>query len=154
MQPTSSSTKQAIYQQFLAMEQQILHAESFAKWRASFELKTTFTHSEPGDIKCDLDIRLAHWPEGVVIKLYKHKALAILPAVKDPATVSENLDIEPMAVKFWKDSYYFSKRTDLDEGRYVLREGNDMELSHAQQCLDRLIEFIVDIEQNLDLAER
>jgi len=136
----------AIEQQFAAMEQQILGADMFAAWRGSFEIRKVIVTKENADIKCDLDVRLSHWPEGVEIKLYKHKALAVLPAVKDESVVREYLAIEPMPAKFWKDCFYFSHRTDLDDARYVLREGNEMTMADSQRCLEMLKGFIEEIE--------
>ncbi|MCV6587994.1 MAG: hypothetical protein OIF57_03035 [Marinobacterium sp.] len=142
----------AIEQQFMAIEQQILSAETFAAWHGSFEIKKVIVSKEGADNKCDLDVRLLHWPEGVVIKLYKHKALAVLPCVEDETVVRQYLGREPVPCKFWKDRYYFSHRTDLDDGRYVLRDGNAMTLSDGDRCLEMLKEFIVEIEDILAAA--
>ncbi|WP_315982635.1 hypothetical protein [Aliamphritea spongicola] len=99
------------------------------------------------DIKYDLDVRLQHWPEGVVVKVYKHKALAALPSVNNAAVACEYLKTEEaVAAKFWKETFYFSHRTDLDDARYVLREGNDMAEEDAVTCLNMLKGFIEEIE--------
>jgi len=143
----------AIEQQFAAIEQQIFCADMFSPWRGSFEVKKVYVSKENADIKLDLDVRLAHWPEGVSVKVYKHKALAVLPYVKDESVVRENLGTEPMPAKFWKESFYFSRRIDLDEGRYVLREGNEMTMANGQQCLDMLKAFIIEIEEILAEAK-
>ncbi|WP_432470845.1 hypothetical protein [Amphritea sp. HPY] len=129
-----------------AIEGQIFSGEMFAQWRGSFEVKKVYIKKENADIKCDLDVRLKHWPEGVVVKVYKHKALAVLPSVNDDKVAREQLKQEPVPSKFWKDTFYFSHRTDLDDARYVLREGNDMTDADADTCLTMLKGFIDDIE--------
>lgn len=129
------------------IETQIFSGDMFAQWRGSFEVKKVYIKKENADIKCDLDVRLQHWPEGVVVKVYKHKALAALPSVNDATVACEYLKIEEAtAVKFWKETFYFSHRTDLDDARYVLREGNDMTEDDAGTCLTMLKGFIEDIE--------
>jgi len=137
---------QEIERKFDGIEQQIFAGEMFAQWRGSFEVKKTYVKKENADINLDLDVRLMHWPEGVVVKVYKHKALAALPYVKDEEVVREHLKSEPQPAKFWKDAFYFSRRTDLDDGRYVLREGNDMTDADAETCLQMLKEFIEEVE--------
>ncbi|MEH6578932.1 MAG: hypothetical protein V7731_17860 [Amphritea sp.] len=129
-----------------AIESQIFSGDMFAQWRGSFEVKKVYIKKENADIKCDLDVRLQHWPEGVVVKVYKHKALAVLPSVNDENIAREHLKKEPMPSKFWKDTFYFSHRTDLDEGRYVLREGNDMTDADGNTCLEMLKGFIEEVE--------
>jgi len=128
------------------MERQIFEGDMFAQWRGGFQVKKTYVKKENADIKCDLDVRLNHWPEGVEVKVYKHKALAVLPCVKDAGVVQKHLNKEPIPCKFWKDAFYFSHREDLDEGRYVLREGNDMTEADAQTSLNMLKSFIEEIE--------
>ena len=131
---------------FDALEQTIFKGSMFDAWRGSFEVKKTDLKKENGDIKCDLDVRLQHWPEGVVVKVYKHKALAALPSVNNADIAREFLKQEPLPSKFWKDTFYFSHRTDLDDARYVLREGNEMTPSDADTCLTMLKGFIEEIE--------
>lgn len=131
---------------FDRIEKQIFSGEQFAQWRGSFEVKKVYIKKENADIKCDLDVRLKHWPEGVVVKVYKHKALAALPSANDADIAREFLKQEPVPSKFWKDTFYFSHRTDLDDARYVLREGNDMTEADAAICLAMLKGFIEEIE--------
>jgi len=128
------------------IEEQVLNGQLFAQWRAGVQVKKTTVKKLDASIKCDLDIRLEHWPASVEVKVYKHKALAVLPGVKDEGVVREHLNIQPMPCKFWKETFYFSHRTDLDEGRYVLREGNDMTSADVTTCLAMLHGFIEEIE--------
>lgn len=138
-----------IENKFDEIETQIVNGELFAPWRGSFEVKKVYIKKEDEDIKCDLDVRLKHWPEGVVIKVYKHKALAVLPYIKDADVAREHLNTDPMPAKFWKDAFYFSHRSDLDDGRYVLREGNKMTDADAATCLAMLKGFIVEVNEIL-----
>lgn len=150
MSNTINQITQAIEDKFSTLEATLFSGEMFANWRGSFEVKKVYLKKEGADIKCDLDIRLSHWPEGVFVKVYKHKALAVLPYVKDEAVVRAHLKTEPVPCKFWKDAFYFSHIDDLDEGRYVLREGNNMTDADGQQCLDMLKTFIEEIESILN----
>lgn len=138
-----------IENKFDEIESQIFKGELFAQWRGSFEVKKVYIKKENDDIKCDLDVRLKHWPEGVVVKVYKHKALAVLPYVKDEDVARDHLKQEPMPAKFWKEAFYFSHRTDLDEGRYVLREGNEMTDTDAAACVEMLKTFIEEVNDIL-----
>ena len=61
------------------IERQIFEGDMFSAWGGGFQVKKTYIQKENSDIKCDLDVRLEHWPEGVEVKLYKHKTLAVLP---------------------------------------------------------------------------
>ena len=141
---------QQIENYFDHIETQIFSGDMFVQWRGSFEVKKVYIKKENADIKCDLDVRLQHWPEGVVVKIYKHKALAALPSVNNASVACEYLKAdEAVAVKFWKETFYFSLRTDLDDARYVLREGNDMNEDDAGTCLNMLKGFIEETESIL-----
>lgn len=141
---------QQIENYFTHIETQIFSGDMFAQWQGAFEVKKVCVKKDNADIKYDLDVRLQHWPEGVVVKVYKHKALAALPSVNNPAVACEYLKTEAaVAAKFWKDTFYFSHRTDLDDARYVLREGNDMTEEDAVTCLNMLKGFIEDTESIL-----
>jgi len=140
---------QHIEAKFDEIESQIFSGELFTPWRGTFEVKKVYIKKENADIKCDLDVRLQHWPEGVVVKVYKHKALAVLPYVKDETVAREHLKLNPMPAKFWKEAFYFSRRTDLDEGRYVQREGNEMTDADTGTCLQMLRAFIEEINSIL-----
>ncbi|GGK79296.1 hypothetical protein [Amphritea balenae] len=135
---------------FDGIEHTIFNGSMFAPWRGSFEVKKVYIKKDNADIKCDLDVRLQHWPEGVVVKVYKHKALAALPSVNNADIAREFLKQEPVPSKFWKETFYFSHRTDLDDARYVLREGNDMTPADADTCLTMLKGFIEEIEAILN----
>ena len=137
---------QQIEAYFDGIEHTIFKGPMFDQWRGSFEVKKTYIKKENGDIKCDLDVRLSHWPEGVVVKVYKHKALAALPSCNSADITRELLKQDAVPAKFWKDTFYFSHRTDLDDARYVLREGNEMTAGDADTCLMMLKGFIEEIE--------
>lgn len=141
-----NSITQQIETYFDGIEKEIFSGELLAQWRGSFEVKKIYVKKENADIKCDLNVRLQHWPEGVVVKLYKHKALAALPASDNAEITSEYLNKEAVPAKFWKETFYFSHATDLDDSRYVLREGNDMTQTDADTCLNMLKGFIEEIE--------
>lgn len=136
---------QQIEIKFNDIESKIFSGDMFSQWRGSFEIKKVYVKKENADIKCDLDIRLKHWPEGVSVKVYKHKALAVLPYVKDQQVCKAHLNTEPTPCKFWKDAFYFSHMTDLDQGRYILLEGNDMSDEDANTCLSKIKMYIEEI---------
>ena len=133
------------------VENRIFNDECFSKWRGTFEVKKTYVKKDNTDIKCDLDVRLQHWPEGVVVKIYKHKALAVLPSCNDENITSSYLNKDAVPSKFWKNTFYFSNRTDLDDARYILREGNEMKVEDINTCIEMLHEFIKEIENITNL---
>lgn len=136
---------QSIELKFDDIEQAIFSGELFSPWRGSFEVKKTIIKKENADIKCDFDIRLKHWPQGVYIKVYKHKALGVLPYVKDHHLCEQYLDDAPVPCKFWKESFYFSNISDLDQGRYVLLDGNKMSVQDTHRCIQKIIEYIQEV---------
>ncbi|KGJ91536.1 hypothetical protein [Colwellia psychrerythraea] len=143
---------QQIESKFNDIENNIFSGTIFSQWRGSFEVKKVYLKKENADIKCDLDIRLKNWPEGIFVKVYKHKALAVLPYVKDQQVCEEYLSTEATPCKFWKDAFYFSNMTDLDQDRYVLLEGNNMSDEDTDICLSKLKTHIEEI--NTILANR
>ena len=136
---------QQIESKFNDIENKIFSGSMFSQWRGSFEVKKVYLKKENADIKCDLDIRLKNWPEGVYIKVYKHKALAVLPYVKDQQVCKDHLTTEPTLCKFWKDAFYFSHMIDLDQDRYVLLEGNGMSDEDGNTCLSKVKTHIEEI---------
>lgn len=140
---------QKIESKFNEIENEIFYGSRFSQWRGSFEVKKVYLKKENDDIKCDLDIRLKNWPEGVSIKVYKHKALAVLAYVKDQQVCKEHLTTEPSPCKYWKDAFYFSNMIDLDQDRYVLLEGNGMTDEDADICLSKLKTHIEEINEIL-----
>ncbi|KGJ95798.1 hypothetical protein [Thalassotalea sp. ND16A] len=145
MSDNINSITQQIEIKFNEIESKIFSGNMFSQWRGSFELKKVYLKKENADIKCDLDIRLKHWPEGISVKVYKHKALAVLPYVKDRQICKDHLNTEPTPCKFWKDAFYFSLMTNLDQGRYVLLEGNDMSDEDTHTCLGKIKMHIEEI---------
>lgn len=141
---------QQIESKFNDIENKILFGDMFSQWRGSFEIKKVYLKKENTDIKCDLEIRLKQWPEGVLIKAYKHKALGVLPYVKDKEICKTHLNTEPTPCKFWKDAFYFSHMIDLDQGRYVLLEGNDMSDEDTNTCLNKIKMHIEEINTILE----
>lgn len=135
-----------IERQFETIETYVFSHEHFDEWRGAFEIKKTVVKKENEDIKYDLDIRLKHWPEGIYIKVYKHKALGVFCYVKDVAVCNEFLEQPSVACKFWKESFYFSNLTGLDKSRYVLMDGNDMQQSETNDCISRIVACITETE--------
>lgn len=131
-------TAEKIESNFDKIEHQIFNSEMFSKWRGSFEVKKVYVKKENADIKCDLDIRLLHWPEGVSIKAYKHKALGVFAYLKDEAECEKHLNIKAVPCKYWRESFYFSRMENLDQDRYVLLEGNEMQDVETELCLEKI----------------
>jgi hypothetical protein len=132
---------------FNQIENEIFNGDMFSAFRGSFEVKKLYVKKENADIKCDLDIRLKEWPEGVYIKAYKHKALGVLPYIKDDVICQRYLNVKPVPCKFWKDSFYFSHADNLDQDRYVQLDGNTMTGLDTETCLLRIKVYIDEINQ-------
>lgn len=135
-----------IERQFETIETSVFNDGMFHEWRGAFEVKKTVVKKENEDIKYDLDIRLKHWPEGVYIKVYKHKALGVFCYVKDLEVCGALLEQPPVACKFWKDSFYFSNESGLDQSRYVLMDGNEMQGTDTNDCIVRIVACIKEAE--------
>lgn len=132
------ATADRVESNFEYIENEIFNGEMFSKWRGSFEVKKVYVKKENADIKCDLDIRLGSWPEGVSIKAYKHKALGVFAYLKDELVCEKYLNIKAVPCKYWRDSFYFSRFENLDQDRYVLLEGNDMKDTETKLCLEKI----------------
>lgn len=78
------------------------------------------------------------WPDGISIKVYKHKALGVFAYSKDKEQCQALLKTDPVPCKFWRDSYYVSHMGNLDQERYVLLEGNEMSKQEALECLEKV----------------
>lgn len=138
---------QKIEQYFNQIEKEIFSGELFTSYRGSFEVKKIYVKKENADIKCDLEIRLKEWPEGIYIKVYKHKALGVLPYVKDEQLCQDFLKTQAIPCKFWKESFYFSHQGNLDQERYVKLEGNAMSDDDTEVCLARIQTYIEEINR-------
>lgn len=135
---------------FEDIEQAIFASEMFLPWRGAFEITKKIIKKENEDIKYDLDIRLKHWPSGISIKVYKHKALGVFCYVKDQSLCQQYLTTAPVPCKFWRDSFYFSNLSNLDDVRYVLKNGNDMQDKDTLDCIDRIKACIKETNTILD----
>jgi len=147
MSDNIKAISQRIELNFNQIENEIFNGDLFSGFRGAFEVKKLYVKKENADIKCDLDIRLQEWPEGVYIKVYKHKALGVLPYIKDEKICQKFLKVKPLACKFWKESFYFSHCENLDQERYVQLDGNTMTNADTDNCLLRIKAYIVEINQ-------
>lgn len=141
----SSTINDFIESEFNRIENSLFFSDNVNKYRGLFEVKKVYVKKENEDIKCDLDIRLKHWPEGVYVKVYKHKALGVFAYVKDEALCQSYLKEQAIACKFWRNAYYFSHFKNLDEDRYVLREGNNMNQDDTQTCLNKILAHLDEV---------
>ncbi|MEY8201011.1 MAG: hypothetical protein RPS47_17365 [Colwellia sp.] len=89
---------QQIESKFNDIENKIFSGSMFSQWRGSFEVKKVYLKKENADIKCDLDIRLKNWPEGVYIKVYKHKALCGSTLCKRSTSLQRSFNYRAYAV--------------------------------------------------------
>lgn len=145
MSDTINETAKKIELNFDLIEKEVFEGDRFLAWRGSFEVKKVYVKKENGDIKCDLDIRLQQWPEGISIKVYKHKALGVFAYLKDESACEEMLKTEAIPCKFWKESFYFSHMQNLDKERYVLLEGNNMGEDETETCLHMMTTHLKEI---------
>lgn len=149
MSNSIDATAQKIEMYFNQIEDEVFKGDTFLEWRGSFEIKKVYVKKEKSDIKCDLDIRLIDWPEGVFVKVYKHKALGVFAYIKDEPVCQDYLKAVAVPCKFWKESFYFSQQENLDQARYILLEGNGMSRTDTQDCLDKIKNHIVEVNKIL-----
>lgn len=131
-------TADKIEAHFDTIENEIFNGDAFLKWRGSFDMKKVIIKKEGADVKIDYDIRLLNWPDGLSIKVYKHKALGVFAYLKDEEECQKYLNEKPVACRYWRESFYFSHRENLDSERYVLLEGNEMQDNDTHQCLEKI----------------
>jgi hypothetical protein len=84
----------------------------------------------------DLHVRLQHWPKGVWVKIYKHTWFGVFPFICMDDLASHGVAFKlTTAVASWKGLRYVCAQQDLDEGRRVLREGDQFTDEHVEIAL-------------------
>lgn len=115
-------------------------------------------HYEPKDhnkevVHCDLDFRLKSWPEGVWIKIYKHTWFAVFPFIHeaDLANLGSDcpLSISHRDARSWQGYRYVTTRQDLDDGRKVRANGNELTEDDINVALGLVAGYIREINESL-----
>ena len=126
----------------------------FSQWAGQIE---TRQRRKPKENWFALDIRLAHWPAGVWVKIFKHNMFGVFPYFQN-----EHLDalkmhlpaftLMPKAIAGWNDHYAASSGFASIEARRVLGKGDEVTDAHVRQALSMARDCVVDIENELSRA--
>lgn len=140
---------------FNDIESRIKTDAAFAKVAHEIEVTKKVEDSSKYVVTCDLDVRLKSWPEGVMVRLYKHNWLGVFPYVsgemRDSATaISKILGCYPnKQVNAWQNKYYVSSNPNLDKERMVNSDGNSISLEDVNTVLNKLSAHIEEINRAL-----
>lgn len=143
--------RRKVEESFLDIESRIKTDAAFSKISNEIEIIKTVEESNKYVVAYDLDVRLKSWPQGVMIKLYKHNWLGVFPYVtgefRDAAKeISKRLGCYPnMQVKAWQDKYYVSSNLNLDKERMVNSDGNSISMEDINVILNKLSVHIEEI---------
>lgn len=147
--------RRKIIEIFLEIESRIKTDAAFSKFFGEIEIQKTVEESSKYIVAYDLDVRLKSWPQGVMVKLYKHYWLGVFPYVtsefKESTTeLSKKLGCHPnLPVKSWQDMYYVSSNKNLDKERMVNSDGNSISSEDINVVLNKLSAHIEDINSAL-----
>lgn len=147
--------RRKIEESFLDIESRIKTDAAFSKFSDEIEIQKTVEENNKYIVAYDLDVRIKSWPQGVMVKLYKHYWLGVFPYVtsefKDSTIeLSKRLGCHPnLPVKAWQDKYYVSSNKNLDKERMVNSDGNSISLEDINVVLNKLSTHIEDINSAL-----
>ena len=99
--------------------------------------------------KYDLNIRRRTWPQGILIKIYKHGWFGIFPFVKEAEKnlIQQYFHQQPVPNKNSGELYYFSSNTHLDKERCIKSDGNEIDEEDVYEALSRLKQFVDEIDK-------
>lgn len=143
--------RRKVEESFLDIESRIKTDAAFSKVSNEIEITKTVEENSKYVVSCDLDVRLKSWPEGIMIKLYKHHWLGVFPYVTGEfidcsKVISKKLGCYPnMKVKGWQDKYYVSSNLNLDKERMVNADGNSISMEDINVVLNKLSAHIEEI---------
>ncbi|MCC4784488.1 PD-(D/E)XK nuclease family protein [Vibrio lentus] len=147
--------RRKVEESFLGIESRIKTDAAFSKISSEIEVIKTVKESSKYVVAYDLDVRLKSWPQGVMVKLYKHNWLGVFPYVsgelrESAKYISQKLGCYPnMQVKAWQDKYYVSSNFNLDKERMVNSDGNSISKEDVNTVLNKLSAHIEEINSAL-----
>ena len=131
---------------FDEISNRIRNDDLFSTWRSHLEIKKIY-HEDKN--KFDLNLRNKLWPKGIYIKIYKHYWLGVFPFVDESDTeLVKKYFPHPRIVKDW-GCYYFSANESLNNERRILENGNEITSTEINVILNRVKEFMQEIEELL-----
>lgn len=123
----------------------------FSQWAGQIETRQRRKHEENWFA---LDIRLAHWPAGVWVKIFKHNMFGVFPYFRsaDLDALKVHLPaftLAPKAIAGWNDHYAASSGFASIEDRRVLGKGDEVTEADVRHALAMARGCVVDIESEL-----
>jgi hypothetical protein len=133
---------------FGELEQKLRKSPAMSQWSSKLETTSSFEDDKKCIIKCDLDIRLDDWPEGLWVKVYKHHWFGVYPYVDEESKDNviphvPSLDCRTSNIP---NRYYVSHRVNLDKERAILKDGNKLSNTNINAAVNRVLEHIEEIE--------
>ena len=140
---------------FSEIENKVKHDSMFSDYSNNIEVNVSYLEDKKNIIKCDLNLRIKSWPDGLWVKVYKHGWFGVFPFVSkvnlpNVIDLSKNLSNHPNAkIKWWDDKYYVSSNTNLDSERKILSSGNELSKDHVNIALNKVLAHILEINDAL-----
>jgi hypothetical protein len=130
------------------LEQKLRKSPEMSQWSSKLETTSSFEDDKKCIIKCDLDIRLDDWPEGLWVKVYKHHWFGVYPYVDEESkdNVIPHVPSLDCRTSNTPNRYYVSHRVNLDKERAILKDGNKLSNTNINAAVNRVLEHIEEIE--------
>lgn len=142
---------------FAALAESIRQSAQFSEWADSLQIQIQIQPVEEGkgdNPYVSLDVRLDFWPEGVWVKVYKHKWLGVFPYF-----ISSNIHAVSMRlmrfcspareVPDWDGHCYASERFQSKNERAINEDGNGATEADYNNTLTEIHKCIVEINAAL-----
>lgn len=152
--------RRKVEEAFDKMRSRLRDDRMFSDWADLIEIRSTSKPDRKNLVKCDLDIRLKYWPEGVWVKVYKHTWFAVFPYARGAyieLLKSKMPDYyeAPRPVPDWEDHYYASSEFVSKDQRCVLPNGNELDdidintaLAMVRDCINEINNILEDKRAN------
>ncbi len=132
--------RQKLDEQFETLAVDLQKSPLFQEWSGQIETRIT-RHAEKRYY--DLDIRLNSWPDGVWVKIYKHKWLGVFPffQITDSHRLSDRLAVftaQPRLVPDWTDLCFASSQYSVKTDRCICENGDKATDMHLNQALNKV----------------
>ncbi len=138
---------------FDELERRLLGDEMFRRWQGQLQIERTRPNSEQDKHFFDLDLRLAHWPKGVWVKIYKHNWFGVFPLFFDEylgsAAALRGIFTPARPVPDWTGLYYASAGFELKDDRRIPINGNRISEADINMALTKADHYLGQTDQAL-----
>ena len=149
--------KRKVEEAFETMQSRIRTDSMFSDWAGLIKINASSQPDRKHLVKCDLDIRLSNWPEGIWVKIYKHTWFAVFPYARGAdserlKTTMPGFYEAPRPVPDWEDHYFASAGFVSKDQRCVQPKGNELGDTDINTALTMVRDCIYEINNLLKVT--